>query len=159
MQQLASFSPISKVWIYQSTRPFTHEEVDILNNKLNAFAVQWTAHNKQLLAAGRVVEDRFIMLMVDETHTSASGCSIDTSVHFIKSLEKEFNIELFNRTIINYQSSQGISTISLSELQEQLQNGTITPDTIVYDPLVQTKQTFDSGFKTKLAETWMQNFI
>ena len=159
MQNVASFSPLSKVWIYQSTRPFTNEEVELLNNKLNMFAVQWTAHNKQLLATGRVVEDRFIMLMVDETHTAASGCSIDTSVHFIKSLEKDFSIELFNRTIINYQSPQGISTITLSELQEKIQNGTIKPDTIVYDALVQTKQTFDTGFKTRLAETWMQNFI
>lgn len=83
-----NYSPDSKVWIYQSSRPFTEEEISAINDQLAIFTKQWTAHNAQLQAQGNIIEDRLILLIVDETHTAASGCSIDTSVHFIKSLEK-----------------------------------------------------------------------
>ena len=98
---MENFSPQSKVWVYQSSRPFSDSEIIALNNKLKQFSVQWTAHNQQLLASGNVMYDRFIVLMVDESQTMASGCSIDTSVHFIKQLEQDYKIELFNRTIVN----------------------------------------------------------
>jgi len=159
MQSTASYSPNAKVWVYQASRPFSQEEIILLNNKLASFAVQWTAHNKQLNAMGEVYADRFVILMVDETHTAASGCSIDSSVHFIKELENQFNVSLFDRTIINFQSPSGIQTIALSDLANSLINGTIASDTIVFDPLVNTKAAFDSSFKTALLNTWMKNFI
>lgn len=160
MIETSRFAPQSKVWIYQSSRPFTAEEVAMLNTKLKAFAVQWTAHNQQLLASGEVIEDRFIVLMVDETKTYASGCSIDTSVHFIKSIETELKINLFDRTLINYVDVAGsIRTISISELQDKLKDGEINVQTHVFDPLVNTKNDFDLSFKLPLGKTWMTNFI
>ena len=159
MQNTANFSPAAKVWVYQSSRPFTREEIELLNTKLASFAVQWTAHNKQLNAMGEVFEDRFVVLMVDETHTSASGCSIDTSVHFIKEVENHFGVSMFDRTIVNFQSPSGIQTIALNELQDKFKLGLVTHQTIVYDPLVNTKMALDSSFKAPLGNTWMNNFI
>lgn len=159
MQNSAQFSDNSKVWIYQSSRPFSDNEIATLNTKLASFAVQWVAHNKQLMAQGKVIADRFIMLMVDETHTGASGCSIDTSMRFLKELEAAFNISLLDRTLVNYESTSGIQTIALSELQDKFKSGIVTRETIVYDPLVNTKIALDTSFKTPLVNTWMNNFI
>ena len=156
---MQNFSPQSKVWIYQSSRPFTESEIVEINNKLKHFTVQWTAHNKQLLATGNVMYDRFIVLMVDESHTMASGCSIDTSVHFIKQLEQDYAIDLFNRTIVNVEINGLIQTISLDELSTKFKSGEINASTMVFDPLVQQKRDFDKGFKIPLAESWMMNLI
>lgn len=156
---MQNFSPQSKVWIYQSSRPFNESEIVELNNKLKHFTVQWTAHNKQLLASGNVMYDRFIVLMVDESHTMASGCSIDTSVHFIKQMEQDYAIDLFNRTIVNLEINGLLQTISLEELSAKFKSGEINASTIVFDPLVQQKQDFDKRFKTPLNESWMMNLI
>ncbi|HRF77172.1 MAG TPA: hypothetical protein PLB46_11405 [Chitinophagales bacterium] len=156
---MQNFSPQSKVWVYQSSRPFTESEIVELNNKLKHFTVQWTAHNKQLLASGNVMYDRFIVLMVDESHTMASGCSIDTSVHFIKQLEQDYTIDLFNRTIVNMEINGIIQTISLDELSTKFKSGEINASKMVFDPLVQQKRDFDKGFKIPLAESWMMNLI
>lgn len=156
---MQNFSPQSKVWVYQSSRPFTESEIIELNNKLKHFTVQWTAHNKQLLASGSVMYDRFIVLMVDESHTMASGCSIDTSVHFIKQLEQDYTLELFNRTIVNVEINGIIQTISLDDLSTKFKSGEINASTMVFDPLVQQKRDFDKGFKIPLAESWMMNLI
>lgn len=153
-----SFSPDSKVWIYQSSRPFTQDEINILQEQLESFTKQWTAHNAQLKAHGDIIEDRIIYLIVDETHTSASGCSIDTSVHFIKSLENKFNIGLFDRTLFNYLKEGVISTAHLNELPELFSTQVINMETIVFDPLVNSKSAFDAHFKTTLGKSWLKNF-
>lgn len=159
MENDNNFSPYSRVWIYQSSRPFTGQEITRLNEQLRIFAKQWTAHNAQLKAEARVIEDRIIMLMVDETNTAASGCSIDTSVNFIKSLEKQFGVELFNRNLVNFIKDDSLSTAHLQDLPDMYSSHLLEMDTLVIDPLVTTKLQFDSGFKTPLGKSWMKDFL
>lgn len=154
-----NYSPDSKVWIYQSSRPFTEEEISAINDQLAIFTKQWTAHNAQLQAQGNIIEDRLILLIVDETHTAASGCSIDTSVHFIKSLEKKFNVDLFDRTLVNFYRDGTLSSVHLQDLPELFAAHVINEETMVIDPLVNSKATFDTNFKTALGNSWMKNFL
>ena len=86
MQQ---FPDHARVWVYQSNRPFSQEEIEGLNQQLGHFARQWVSHNQLLKASAQVVHDRFIVLMVDEGQVGAGGCSIDRSVAFLKSLQAE----------------------------------------------------------------------
>ncbi|MBC8172451.1 MAG: ABC transporter ATPase [Chitinophagales bacterium] len=153
------FTPEAKVWVYQSSRGFTADEIHRLNKQLAAFAKQWTAHNNQLHAAGKVIEDRFILLMVDTAVNDASGCSIDKSVHFIKSLESELHVDLFNRTIVNYKIRDKIHTTTISQLQELISAGEINNETPTYNSLVQTKKEFDEEFITPLRHSWLKQFV
>ncbi|MGN6639512.1 MAG: ABC transporter ATPase, partial [Mucilaginibacter sp.] len=91
------FSEHSRVWIYQSNRELTDNETSRLLDLLNKFAAEWTAHNHQLKAKAEIRYNRFIVLIVDESQAGASGCSIDKSVNFLKGLEQEFGISLFDR--------------------------------------------------------------
>lgn len=153
------FDPASKVWVYQSSRPFTAEEEQEIGERLLQFTRQWAAHNIQLKATGSIVASRAIVLMVDETHTDASGCSIDTSVHFIQSLENEYGIELFNRMIVHYRDSQGWHTTTLPTLSDLIAQGLISRSTTVMDPLVTDKRSLQSGFITTIENCWMVQFI
>ncbi|MBC9812607.1 hypothetical protein H9Y05_09005 [Crocinitomicaceae bacterium CZZ-1] len=87
----------SKIWIYQNQGAIPQEVQKAIQAKLDVFVRQWAAHKVQLYGASAILEDYFIVLAVDENMTAASGCSIDSSVHFIKELEKEFNLRLFDR--------------------------------------------------------------
>ena len=80
----------SKIWIYQNQGAIPQETQKAIQAKLDVFVRQWAAHKVQLYGASAILEDHFIVLAVDENMTAASGCSIDSSVHFIKELEKEF---------------------------------------------------------------------
>ena len=42
-------------------------------------------------------KNRFLILAVDESQASASGCSIDSSVKFVKAMESELGTDFFNR--------------------------------------------------------------
>lgn len=156
---ISTFAPESKVWMYQSSRPFTAAEITEINTRLSAFAEQWTAHNKQLQAAGFVMLDRIIVLMVDESKTMASGCSIDTSVHFIQSLEKQYHIDLFDRMLVNYFDGEQWHTTHLHNLRDNMQSGAITPETPVVNPLVQTRSAFMEGSIVPARDCWIGDFL
>src|SRR6187401_1503982 len=87
----------SRIWIYQANRELTEGEINQVNETTCEFVESWTAHDKDLMASFEIRYNRFLILMVDEKSAGASGCSIDKSVHFVKSLEKKFNIDFFDR--------------------------------------------------------------
>jgi hypothetical protein len=81
---IKDLNPESKLWLYQTNRPLNSTEITWLNEQLEEFTKQWAAHGNQLKAAGEVLNPYFVALAVDLTHENASGCSIDSSVRFIK---------------------------------------------------------------------------
>ena len=70
-----TFSPDSRVWIYVAERPLTADEAQVVSEALAEFTQRWTAHNQSLQATGELFQQQIILLMVDETHAGASGCS------------------------------------------------------------------------------------
>ena len=126
----------SKVWIYAADRFLTEEESAKINIQLNEFTKQWTAHDKVLKGAGKILFNRFIILVADESHTNASGCSIDKSVHFIKNLETQFGLSLFDRLIIFYQSNEEIRSFHFNDLIPKIGGGEISVTTKIYDTTI-----------------------
>jgi hypothetical protein len=154
-----NFSPSSRVWIYLSSREFAASEVSELNELIKKFCVQWAAHGKNLHAHGEVLHQRFIMLMVDESKAGASGCSIDTSVHFIQKIERDYNTQLFNRTLVAFKKEEQVRVINASEAKEMLSEERINDQTPVFNTLVQNKEEFDRNFVIPLRESWLVRYL
>ncbi|MFT4833161.1 MAG: hypothetical protein ACI815_002825, partial [Psychroserpens sp.] len=83
-----SLSDTSRVWIYQASRSFSAEELEEVRTGLDQFIKEWTAHGSELAAGYEIRYNRFIVIALDQTNITASGCSIDASVRFILDLEK-----------------------------------------------------------------------
>src|SRR5690606_12739531 len=98
---------MNRVWIYQADRFLTDNEVADIDLLLQDFVAQWTAHGSALAGKSRVQYNLFLILEVDEAQTGASGCSIDKSVHFIKSLEQRFSVGFFDRMKVAFKDGQG----------------------------------------------------
>ena len=103
----------SRLWIYQSNRKLSNEELAIIEPKIIEFLKQWTAHGKELDAGYEIKYNRFIVLGLNQENASASGCSIDASVNFIQSLEKEFGINLMDKLNVTYYNGDFIAHKSL----------------------------------------------
>ncbi len=156
MQQ---FPDHARVWVYQSNRPFSQEEIEGLNQQLGHFARQWVSHNQLLKASAQVVHDRFIVLMVDEGQVGAGGCSIDRSVAFLKSLQAEYGMDLFDRMLFSYRDGENIVTLSRDAFAKRYQEGAIHDETVVFDPLISDKASFDRAFAKPLSESWMKRMV
>ena len=151
--EYAQMPPHSRTWVYQSDREFTDEEIKSIQQKADQFTEEWTAHNLQLRACCVILHKFFIVLIVDEQQAEASGCSIHKSVHFLKKLETEYHISLFDRMKIAYKVGDKIHLSSRYEF-EKLQ--TVNEHTIVFNNLIGTKRELESSWEIPLKDSWVR---
>lgn len=149
----------SKVWIYQSNRPFAAEDIADIRTKINAFTQSWASHNQQLRASGDVLHNQFIVFMVDEGMAGASGCSIDKSVHFIKMIEQSYAVNMFDRLCFTYKVGEEVHTAGKAEFAKLYQENKINDDTLVFNNLVNTKADFDHKWVVPLKDSWHKRMV
>lgn len=149
----------AKIWIYQSSRTFTAIEIDELNDSIAAFMGDWTAHGQDLQAGFLLPHNRFIVLGVNQDLHAASGCSIDASVRFIKSLESFHDLSLLDNTLVLYKQAGSIQKMTFSEFKKASSEGNFTAETIVFNNLVKTKGEFVSNWETMAQNSWHKRFI
>jgi hypothetical protein len=148
------FSENSRVWVYQSDRKLTDNEVELIQQQLNIFTTGWTAHNNQLHSKAEIRYNRFLILIVDETQAGASGCSIDKSVNFLKKLEQEFNINLFDRFNLAYREAGEVLSLPRNNFEELLKQGSINTNTIVFNNLVQNLNELETKWEVPFKDSW-----
>ena len=105
----------TRVWIYQSNKPFDDAALPQLKEYVDRFAQNWVSHNRQLRAHGDVLHNRFIVLMVDESQADASGCSIDKSIHFLKQIENAYSVDLFDRMTFTWMEGDTVQAAPSEE--------------------------------------------
>lgn len=149
-----SFSPQSKVWIYQSNRAFTNDEAAAIQQKLDGFTAQWAAHGHQLKAKAEIIHQFFIVFTVDEATAGVTGCSIDASVRVIKDIEQAYHVDLFDRFNIAYKIDGKVIVTNKEDFETLVNIKTIGPKTIVFNNLVQTLQEFETKWETTFEESW-----
>ena len=108
----------ARIWIYQANRSFTDAEIDELQASVAEFLKEWTAHGSHLHAGFEIRYKRFIVIGLDQTNASASGCSIDASVRFIQSLEKKYNVELLDRMNVSFKQGEYIAYKPLKDFKK-----------------------------------------
>ena len=154
-----TFPANSRVWVYQSKTAFSDAVAAKIHRHINAFTQQWTSHNRALRATGDVLYNHFIVLIVDESMADASGCSIDSSVHFIKAVEQEYGVDLFDRMTFTYEKDGKIHAADREKFAELYASGEIDDNTTVFDNLVNTKSDFDQRWQVRLGDSWHKRMV
>lgn len=120
----------SRIWIYTSNKSLA----DLKNSiepELKEFVSKWAAHGNQLFGDGAIINNYFIVLAVDESRVGASGCSIDSSVGFIRSLGAKYDIDFFDRMNILIQNEGEDQMVRFTDLKD-------SPGCMIYDPMIGT---------------------
>jgi hypothetical protein len=150
-----SFSPDSRVWIYQSSRLFSLSEAFEVEDMLNDFTSKWLSHGTPVKGAGYLFFGQFIILIADEKATGVSGCSTDSSVRLIKDIEQRFKVNMFDRTTLAFVVKDKLQLLPLSQLQYGIDNGFISADTIYFNNLVQTKEELENKWMIPVKDSWL----
>jgi hypothetical protein len=155
----ASFSPGSRVWVYQASRLFTMREALEIEALLRKFGAEWKSHGNPVKGDGYLLFGQFIILMADEKATGISGCSTDSSVRMIKDIEQQFSVNMFDRTTLAFVIKDKVQLIPLSQLQYAIDNGFINIDTLYFDNLVQTKHQLETQWMVPVKDSWLMKKI
>jgi len=158
----SSFEEISskaRVWIYQANRPLTsEEEVKIVSLGMK-FTDGWEAHGKALQASIKVFHSQFIVIAADEGFNMTTGCSIDSSVEFVRNIAADLNIDLFDKTQIAFLLDNKVYLAPMKNLKVQVADGVITEDTLTFNNLVPDKSTFEEHWLTPAKNTWISRYF
>ena len=151
----AGFSDDSRVWIYQCNRIFSLSEALQLEPMLQDFVAGWNSHGDPVTGYANLFFGQFIILMADETATGVSGCSTDTSVRLIKSIEQQFNVQLFDRQSLAFIIKDKIQLLPLSQLAYAVENNFINGDTLYFNNTVLTKKEWKDHWLIPVKESWL----
>jgi len=87
----------SRIWLHLANRKLVASEEQFLKEELTLFLDSWSAHGKRLQCNATLLFSQYLIFSVDENIESASGCSIDSSVHFAKRMGSELGVDFFTR--------------------------------------------------------------
>lgn len=149
----------ARVWVYQANRPFTATELDELHALAASFLQQWTAHGADLHAGITFPYNRFVVIGLDQSVAGATGCSIDSSVRFIQSLESHFNIILLDKMNVTYKTGEFLAYKELSDFKKMAKDKSVTANTIVFNNLVTTVGEFKEFWEVPASESWHARFF
>jgi hypothetical protein len=150
------FAAESRVWVYQSSRLFMLSEALDIEDMINNFTAEWRSHGAEVSAYGNLFFGQFLVLMADERQAQVSGCSTDSSVRFVKDLGERFKVDFFNRTNLAFVVKDRIQTLPMNQVQYAIDNGFITPDTLYFNNLVQTKAELENNWIIPVKNSWLK---
>lgn len=150
-----SFSKNSRVWVYQCSRVLTLSEALEAEDLINNFSQEWTSHGAEVEAYGNLFFGQFLVLMADETRAGVSGCSTDSSVRFVKELEKKFRVDFFNRNSLAFIIKDKIQLLPLNQLSYAFENNFIKADTLYFNNTVLNKEQLETQWIIPVKDSWL----
>ena len=149
----------ARIWIYQCSRSFSEKELEEVTIGLSSFLKEWTAHGSDLKAGFEIKYNRFIIIALDQSQASASGCSIDASVHYIQNLEKQFKVDLLDKMNVSYKQGEYIAYKTLIDFKKMAKQRAVSKNTVVFNNLVATKQEYLENWEVPASESWHARFM
>ncbi|AWI26428.1 ABC transporter ATPase [Flavobacterium pallidum] len=149
----------SRIWIYQSNRKFTDEEVAEMEVSLKDFIENWSAHGHGLEASYEIKYNRFIVIAVNQENQGATGCSIDASVQFIQSLEKKYEVDLLDKMNVTFKLGQHFAHKSLIDFKKMAKEKAVSGNTIVFNNLVNNIAEYKDSWEVPADESWHSRFF
>jgi hypothetical protein len=136
----------SRAWTYLSDRKFTEIESSEIVIEVETFVKSWTSHQNKVKAAGTLLFSQYIILALDEDIEAVSGCSIDSSVHLIKSLGQKFDVNFFNRLKMLILTNGEVKMVNYHELKAYEQDE-------IFNPSIETLKDLREEWLVPLKET------
>lgn len=149
----------ASVWVYQSSRSFSAEELPVLEAKIKDYLETWSSHGVGLHTSYELRYNRFIVVGLNQEMHPVSGCSLDGLARFIQDLEKEFQVDLLDRMNVSYRQGEFIAYKHLKDFKKMVKEKAVSPKTIVFNNLVHNKAEYQTNWEVPLEESWHSRFL
>ncbi len=153
------FSDNTRVWVYQSSRAFIEKEANEINEQLYQFYAQWQSHGDKVNGWAKLLFRQFIVVMADETDIMVSGCSTDSSVRIVKSIERQYDVNFFDRMMLTFLVNSKAEMLPFSQVQYAIDKGYINQDTPVFNNIVTTRKELEDNWLVPIKESWLSGKV
>jgi hypothetical protein len=148
----------ARIWVYQASRSLNSQELDVISHTLTQSCQAWEAHGAPLQASFEIRYHQVIIIAVNEAMNAASGCSIDASTRWFKSLGESLQVDFFSRDVAVIRDEQ-VHLVSLGQLKSAVQAGELSPSDEIITPLLQTLGQYRSTWSSKAADSYLKRYF
>jgi hypothetical protein len=148
----------ARIWVYQASRALQEGEIDQITQVLTEGCQAWEAHGAPLQASFEIRYDQVIIVAVNEAMNVASGCSIDASTRWFKSLGESLHIDFFSRDVAVVRNEQ-VDLIALSQLKSVVVAGGLQGSDRIITPLLQTVKEYRESWTSTAEESYLKRYF
>ena len=149
----------ARLWIYQADRKFTPDERALIEAGLKQLCEEWLAHGTPLKTSYKIEFNQFIILAVDERAAGASGCSIDSTVRLLQSLQSEVGIDFFDRQKVAFVQGEEIVLYPMPELKTLFENGILNGERITFNNALTSKGDWEQMWQIPAKASWLSRYL
>ena len=143
----------ARVWIFGSDKQLSEDAAKTLMREVGDHLDNWKAHGEPLTVGSQLLDDRFLVVGVDQNTTGASGCSIDGLFRVLQAVQSRLGANLVGGGRLFYRDDHGnVQCVPRADLDELRQSGAITPDTVVFDTTITDLGTFRRRFEQSVSK-------
>jgi hypothetical protein len=147
----------SRIWIYLANSEISLDQEGKISEFLSIKFSELASHGTGLRGGYTIIENRFLILSIDEGHYAASGCSIDSTVKWLVELGALLGIDFLSRSQVKKEKS-GLVFYPALGIKKYIDAGEIKVDDLFFDTLLQQKQQLEKEF-LKPAELLFPRFF
>jgi hypothetical protein len=155
----ADFSDNARVWIYQSSRAFVEKEEKEINEQLEQFYTQWQSHGDVVKGWAKLLFKQFIVVMADETDTTVSGCSTDSSVRIVRSIERQYEVNMFDRMMLTFLVKGKAEMLPMGQVQYAIDKGFVNSETLMFNNVAGSKKEILENWLVPIGKTWLASRV
>ncbi len=145
----------ARVWVFAADRPLADGAAERLLGEVDAYLSRWAAHGQPLTCGRDWRDERFLAIAVDQRDAHASGCSIDGMFRVLQKLESVLGASLVASGLVLWRDRDGaIRSGTRDDFADLAARGDVSPETHVFDPLVDTVADWRTRFERPAAESW-----
>lgn len=145
----------SRIWIFQSDRLLSEEEIESINPILNFFISDWTAHQQTLRASFTFLHNHFLIIGVDENMAIASGCSLDKVFHVVRACGQKINTDFLNRLHIAAMIQNVITLHSVKQILDIAENRNNNEPLMIFSNIIETKSEMKNNWLIPIEKSWL----
>ena len=145
----------ARVWIFGLEHSLDDGEMQRLEAGMKQFSATWNSHKIPVKAAFKVALNRFVIIAAESTD-GVSGCSIDSMVRNLKSLQESMGLGTPRGNLIFFSDEEAeVHSVDHLSFYDTVDSGQIKPQTKVFDTLVQNLGQLRAGrFEASFETSW-----
>lgn len=149
----------ARVWVYMSDSKLSASQQQHISDQLSLFTKSWVAHGTPLSASFKILNDHFVVLAVDDHFNDASGCSIDASVHAVKLMQQELDVDFFNRNLVPFYHEGNVDLVARKNVRQNLEEGIWNGETVTFNILAKTVEDIQTSWLIKAEDSWLAMYL
>ena len=123
------------------------------------FYTQWQSHGAPVKGWAQLLFRQFIVVIADETEVMVGGCSTDSSVRVIKSIERQYDVNFFDRMMLTFLRKDKAEMLPFNQVQYALDKGFIDKETLVFNNIVLNKKELMEHWLVPLNKSWLASRV